>query len=110
MTGSDKPGLSFKLRGAAFISLGILLFALLIFWLIMGYVVRHTSDPNPMMWTDGIGRMIDKSPDIISMIIPYWPGIVWFVIDCILALAAIVFGNMAVIKGKELWAGIDRKE
>jgi len=99
--------LSLRVKGVAFIALGIALIALLIFWLIMGYIVRNTSDPNA--WEDGIGRLIDQSPEVIRLIIPYWPGTVWFVIDCVFAIMAIVFGNMSIIKGRELWKGVERR-
>jgi len=99
--------LGLRVKGTAFIALGAVLIGLLIFWLIMGYIVRDTSDPNA--WVDGIGRLIDQSPAIIRPIIPYWPGIVWFIVDIIFALIAIVGSNMAIIKGKELLRGVERK-
>jgi len=82
----------------------IILTVLAITYIILGYFISF-PDSNAEM-RDGLFRLNDDVPSMLSIILPHWAGYVWFIVDCILLLAMIVVIDKLFVKSKIYFTGV----
>ncbi|MHC1694423.1 MAG: hypothetical protein AB9835_03935 [Eubacteriales bacterium] len=82
------------------------LFILAVTGLVLGYFIRGYNSDGEVI--DGFGRLLVDSPAVLNVILKSWPGTIWFVIDIILLLFAIVGSHMLYSIGKDSYKNIER--